>query len=488
MDRRQFIKLAGAGVAVSMFGHNPASAHPKGKPNIMLVIGDDMTWHDCEPYGSENVRTPNMGRLAAEGMCLDGMFTSTAMCAPTRQQLYTGLWPVRSGAYPNHSKVYEGVKSICHYLGDLGYRVGLIGKRHFGPQESFPFEHLGGRHHDGGKGKEFLYERIEEFVGRDERQPCCLIVASNQPHGPWNRGDQTAYDPDKLTVPPYMVDCPETRDALVRYYAEITYLDDQVGECMRIVDASGQKDGTMLIFTSEQGASLPAGGKWTCYDTGLKTAFIVRWPDRVRPGSRSDALTQYVDVVPTLIEAAGGDPRLVDVGRPDAHGDEGFDGRSFLDVLTGRTNTHRDYVYGAQTTRGIIRGSACYPIRSVRSARYKYIRNLNHESPFYNLLSTGDRTLLAKWAEYGKSDPAVAALARRYKHRPAEELYDVRNDPFEMHNLANDPAIAQVKARLAGELDRWMKQQGDRGVDTEMKAIERQGPNRKWQPYNPNRR
>ena len=489
IHRRQFLKRASAGLAaVSLPGvmRQLRAAQPD-RPNVVIVIGDDMTWRDCEPYGSPDVKTPNMAKLAAEGMTFDAMFTAAAMCAPTRQQLYTGMFPVRNGAYPNHSRVHDGVRSIVHHLRDLGYRVALTGKKHFNPPEAFPFEFLKGRAHDDGKGKDLRFEAAEAFIGRDKDQPYCLVVASNQPHGPWNRGDASVYDPDKLTVQPHLIDCPETRNELTKYFAEITYLDGQLGTVMDIVERSGRRDNTIVIFTSEQGASFPSGGKWTCYDTGLKTAFIVRWPRKVKAGARTGAMTQYVDVVPTLIEAAGGKPNTIEPGRADAHGNKGFDGKSFLDVLLSETNEHRHYVYGLHTTRGINRGSACYPVRSVRSQRFKYIWNPSHESVFYNAVSVGSNTLLATWAEYGKRNPQAAFLARRYQHRPAEELYDVQKDPFELNNLAAKPDYAEAKAALRAKLDRWMQQQGDAGVETELKALERQGRNRKWTPYNPDR-
>jgi uncharacterized sulfatase len=256
---------------------------------------------------------------------------------------------------------------------------------------------------------------------------------------------------------------------------------------VKVVDGSGRSDSTIVIFTSEQGSPFPFGGKWSCYETGLKTAFIVRWPEKVKAGTRTPAMTQYVDVVPTLLEAAGAGPDKIETGRPDAHGKTGFDGRSFLNVLLGRTNAHRDHVYGAHTTRGIINGSACYPIRSVRSARYKYIRNLNHEAVFYNVVSTRPTDLLHAWIKRGETDPAIAARARFYQYRPAEELYDLDKDPYELKNLADDPDYAKIRDALKGELELWMRQQGDEGVTTELRAVERQGPNRKWTPYDPNR-
>lgn len=472
-DRRAFFKSVGAGASMALAGSAIGAPGNGEKPNVLLVIGDDMNWRDCEPYGSKQVKTPNMQKLADEGMRFDRMFTSTAMCAPTRQQLYTGMWPVRNGAYPNHSGVYKGVKSLPHHLKALGYRVGLIGKTHFKPKESYPFDMLAG-----GKGGASNTKAIARFVNSDKSQPYCLIVCSNEPHGPYTMGDPNLYDPDKIEVPPYLVDTPTTRRVLAKYMMEITYLDGQLGECMKIVDESGRRDNTMVVFTSEQGSGFPFGGKWTCYENGLKTDFIVRWPGRVKAGSANEALTQYIDFVPTVIEAAGGDPTTIDTGCPDAKGYRGFDGRSFLGVLEGKTDSHRDYVFGAHTTRGIINGSDCYPVRSVRSKTHKLIWNPNHEVTFTNAVTrTGENSIFGSWIDAGKTDPKAAARAKAYQYRPEWELYDLTKDEYELNNLADDPAYAQIKVALKKELDRWMAQQGDEGNATEMKAFERQGRN-----------
>jgi len=477
MNRRSFLKSAGLGAAAVAAGPltfadrasaarapRPAvagAADAAGKPNVLLIIADDQTWRDNGCYGHPDVRTPHIDRLADDGMRFTHCFTATAMCAPTRQQLYTGLFPVRNGAYPNHSKVYPGTKSVVHHLKALGYRVGLCGKSHFGPPDSFPFERV-------------QPKQIPDFLTRDRTQPFMLVYCSHSPHLPWKEGDASAYDPAALTLPPYLVDTPETRQALTKYYAEVTDFDREVGQCMKHLGDAGVADNTLFLYTSEQGAQFPHG-KWTCYDVGLRTALVVRWPGRVKAGSTADAMVQYVDVTPTLIEAAGGDPAAIDTGRPDANGNRGFDGRSFLDVLLGKTDHHADYVYGAHTTRGIIAGSDCYPIRSVRSDRYKYIRNLNHEAAFHNTLIKGEKTYWPSWIEKAKTDPKAAHLVRMYQHRPAEELYDIQADPWELTNLADDPAHAAVKADLRKRLDAWMAQQGDQGNATEMNARQRQG-------------
>ena len=461
--RRQFLRAAGLGAAALGLPRWARAAGATGaRPNILIILADDQTGRDNGCYGNPDVKTPNIDRLAAEGMRFTRAFTATAMCAPTRQQLYTGLFPVRNGAYPNHSRVYDGTKSMVHHLKALGYRVGLCGKTHFGPRASFAFEMI-------------RKPKLGEFISRDKSQPFCLVVTSHSPHLPWTAGDATAYDPAKLTLPPYIVDTPETRSALCKYYAEITDFDREVGQCVRLLGDAGVEKNTIFLYTSEQGAQMPHG-KWTCYDVGLRVAMVVRWPKRVRAGSVTDAMVQYVDVVPTLIAAAGGDPGAIDTGRADARGDRGFDGRSFLDVLLGKTDRHQAFVYGVHTTRGIIVGSECYPVRSVRSETHKYIRNLNHKTKFHNVLIAKDTgNYWSSWVAKARTDPAAARLVESYQRRPAEELYDLRDDPYELKNLAGDPAQADVQAALRKKLDAWMTQQGDEGNATEMKAKQRQG-------------
>jgi N-sulfoglucosamine sulfohydrolase len=199
------------------------------KPDILFFIADDMTAIDCQPYGNPDVKTPNLARLANEGMVFDNMHNATAMCGPTRQSLYTGIFPVKNGSYPNHAKVYDNVISIVQHFRKIGYRVALIGKQHTAPEASFPFEYLGGRNSDNGEGVDINLSDAEKWINKDKTKPYLLIVATNQPHGPWTRGNQAQYKAADLTIAPYMVDTKETRESLVKYYAEITYADSLAG-------------------------------------------------------------------------------------------------------------------------------------------------------------------------------------------------------------------------------------------------------------------
>ncbi|MGB1340658.1 MAG: sulfatase-like hydrolase/transferase, partial [Cycloclasticus pugetii] len=251
-------------------------------PNIILVLADDMSWfdvgayHQAIDYAPKNAITPNIDKIAEEGMMFTRSFTATAMCAVTRQQLYTGIYPVRNGAYGNHTRVYDGVKSAVHYFRDMGYRVGLAGKGHIFPKQAFPFERVG-RENKGPEGESsFGIEQTRKFMARNKEQPFFLVVASANPHGPWNRGDIKQYPKDKLEIPVFLNDTPGLRHRLSQYLAEVTDLDREVGLLEAEIEKLGIKNETIFIFTSEQGSSLPFG-KWTNYDSGLQTAFIIRW-------------------------------------------------------------------------------------------------------------------------------------------------------------------------------------------------------------------
>ena len=192
-------------------------------------------------------------------------------------------------------------------------------------------------------------------------------------------------------------------------------------------------------------------------DATHRMPFIVRWPGKVKPGSVTDAMLEYVDVTPTFVDVAGGKP------------DPSLDGKSFVDVLTGKTDEHKRFVFGEMTTKGIINGNASYPIRSIRSRTHKLILNLQHDQAFTNACtkSAEFRSVIAA-AEAG--DERAKWVVAHYQNPPAIEFYDVIEDPLEMNNLADHPEHSETLALLQRELAVWMKSQGDLGIETELKA------------------
>lgn len=432
------------------------------EPNIVFILADDCSYRDLELYGGPAM-TPHINALAQQGMTFSRCYQSAPMCSPTRHALYTGLYPVKNGAYPNHARAYVNVKSIPNYLQPDGYRVALAGKTHISPETVFPFEYI----------KEFAeppeadvtavdgwrYPQVKNFLreSRDQKTPFCLFLCSNEPHSPYNKGDATPYRDAKLS--PQQFDY--HRESYANYLAEITYFDGQVGEIMQMLDDLDLREQTLVLVATEQGSGFPFG-KWTCYEIGVASGLVASWPGVIEPGSRTDAIVEYTDILPTFLEAAGSEipPSL--------------DGRSFLEVLRGERKTHSEYAFSLQTTRGVNGYLQPYGIRSVVGQRYRYIRNLFPENEFSIPSSR------SVYQQTRQSDELTRRRAERYLKRPAEELYDVLRDPYCQNNLielANSPQQAELKTskrELSQALDVWMTRQADSGRQVELDAHDRQ--------------
>ncbi|MDA7862441.1 sulfatase [Akkermansiaceae bacterium] len=429
------------------------------KPNIIYIMADDCTFNDLGCYGGQ-AKTPHIDQLATEGMLFEKCFQAAPMCSPTRHNIYTGLYPVRSGAYPNHTFVKEGTKSLSHYLKPLGYRVALSGKTHISPRDIFKFEYSA-------KGNNPDMAVIESLMVESKKKgtPFCLLACSNEPHAPWDKGDTSQYPPAKVELPSILVDTPETREGYSKYLAEITYYDQQVGDVLALLKKHGLAENTLVVVTSEQGSEFPFA-KWTCYDAGLQSAMIARWPGKIAAGKKSKAMVEYVDLCPTFIEAAGGKIP------------EGLDGKSFLPVLKGEKQEHKKHVFGMMTTRGIINGSEHYGIRSVRSETHKLIVNLTPDVEFRNIAMK--TPFFLSWEALAKKGDARAIyLVNRFKRRPAIELYNVVTDPLETKNIAGKEENSEIIKSLRKELNEWMLEQGDLGQATEMDAGNHQAKGRK---------
>jgi uncharacterized sulfatase len=449
--------LTVAGGASFVLAATPSgSANASERPNILIVIADDATFHELPLFGGKNIVTPNVDRLASEGMTFRRAYVSMSMCVPCRAEMYTGLYPMHSGVCWNHMPTQPGIRSIVQHLSKLGYRVGLAGKVHATPRAVYPFEMVDGFERNCvALTADYDCKGIKEFMARDATHPFCLVVASVLPHAPWTVGDWQHFKPAKFVLPPYIVDTPATRQALARYYAEYEALDKQLGDVLKTLEETGKANKTLTLFTSEQGGQWP-GAKWTNWEEGLHTALIVRWPDHIKPGSQTEALIQYADVLPTLIDAAGGDSAA---GK--------FDGSSFLSVLKGQTNAHRKYAYAMHNN---IPEGPPYPIRSIHDGHYHYIRNLTPETLYIekHVMASPDGPYWQSWVWRTAETERAMRLVTRYMRRPAEQFYDVEKDPFEMTNLANDSKYSAEKAALSAELDRWLHAQGDPGasIDT----------------------
>ena len=419
-------------------------------PHIVVFLADDLGWSDCSPYGGKDVPTPNMARLAADGMTFTHAFVASPSCAPSRAALLTGLDPMRNGAMLNHARPRADIKKWPAYFRDLGYEVVSFGKvAHYAQVTDYGFDHASHfKYHE----DNCVEAAVKWLASRKSAKPLCLLVGTNWPHVPWPK--ESKIDPAALKLPPTLVDTKETRQGRARYLAAVANADRDLG---LVYDGARKHLGkeALFLFTSDHGSQFPFG-KWNAYDAGVRTPLIVAWPDRVKSGTTTKAIASWIDILPTCLEVAGGKP-------PDS-----LSGRSFLAVLRGQRSEHRDKVFITHSGDGDMNR---YPLRAVRTRDWKYIRSLDPDAEHHTHVdkaAKGDgRDYWDSWVEKAKVDSTAAAIVRRYHKRPAEELYDLNSDPWELKNLAADENHADRLKSQRADLDAWMKDQKDEGLKTE---------------------
>lgn len=445
-------------VLLQLISFSSKAQNNQQQPNILYIMADDCSYNEVGCFGGLNAKTPNIDKLASEGLIFNRAYVGMSMCVPCRQELYTGLYPLESGCAWNHGSSKPGTKSIFHYLTDLGYRVGISGKKHATPLTVFPYINVPGFEENCVNPNEKLEDcsGIKAFMKQNQGQPFCLFVCSTNPHAPWTNGDPSAYPADQLKIPASLGVTPEVREAYSRYLAELTYFDRQVGEILKTLEETGKAENTLVMFSTEQGWQF-SGGKWTNWNQGVHTGIIAKWPGKIKPGTKTDALVQFADVTPTFIDIAGG-------GKNPA-----LSGTSFLDVLIRNKENHREYVYCMHNN--VPEGNP-YPIRSIINKDYQYIMNLLPDSTYIEKHieagAHGD-TWWESWKNASETNQREEFLVNRFYHRPAEELYSVKDDPNQFNNLADDPKFQNIKMKLKAELEKWRITQKDPGipVDTE---------------------
>ncbi|TWU64719.1 Choline-sulfatase [Crateriforma conspicua] len=442
-------------IAVLVFTMLSVGVDAEESPDIVFVIADDLGYLDAGFMGNPDVQTPALDELAEQSMQFHRMYVASPTCAPSRGALLSGLMPFRNGAEPNHSLVRDDVKQLPRYFKDLGYQVASFGKITHGKDKRAGFDV---------DDRRFSFENtqmVDEFLAnRKGIQPLLMMVGIKDPHVPWPDTPDSNCDPAKLTPHQQLIDTPQTRFHLARYYSDVQRMDQQLAAVLRATKQHLGSD-TIVIFTSDHGAQLPFG-KWNNYDYSLRVPFLVHWPGVTKAGVKSNALISFVDILPTLIEIAGGKPPSAGFGSGQ------IDGRSFADLLRGQTDQHRETVFSTNSSAA----HHTYPLRSVRTRRFRYVMNV---VPEWNFTTQTDHNPSAEghamwksWIAKAKSDPEVAQKLREYHRRPAEELYDLESDPSEQRNLAADPGYEAVKRRHRRLLNQWIRQSGD--------TLQRHGP------------
>ncbi len=430
------------------------------RPNILWISTEDLSPRlGC--YGDSVARTPNLDRLASEGRRFMWAFTTAGVCAPSRAAIITGMYQNSIGAHHMRTTTEpEGnmptpyftvpppyVKAFTEYLRAAGYYCTNNSKTdyQFGEPRTVWDESSESAH----------------WRNRAEGQPFFAVFNFMTTHESriWPRADrELVTEPSTVEVPPYYPDTPVVRRDLAQHYDNIATMDTQAGELLRQLDEGGLSENTVVFFWGDHGDGLPRAKRWP-NESGTRVPLIVRWPHRLDPASVDERLVSLVDLGPTVLSIAG-------IPIP-----EHMQGKAFLGDAAA---LEREYVYAA---RDRIDESYDY-VRSIRDRRYRLIRNLYPDRPY--ILPVAYRNRMPTMQEILRLDKeglltGPAALWAR-KTRPPEELYDIETDPWEVHNLIDDPEFGEIADRLRGALDRWRNDIHDMGDIPEAEMVERMWP------------
>lgn len=428
-------------------------------PNLVLIIADDMAWDDSSPYGHDSIMTPNLQKLADEGMRFDNGFVTISSCSPSRASIITGRYPHQTDAEELHWPLPESQITFVEKLKEKGYWTGAAGKWHLGEAMRSRFDEVrevdtsgfqlpSGKAAKAGKFVETLEGEAQSgcadwiplMKARPKDKPFFLWLAALDPHRPYHPNIiKDGSRPEEIKVPPYHPDTRAVRADYQLYYDEITRLDRYVGDVMKELDKQGVAENTMILFISDNGRPFPRD-KTTLYDSGIKTPWIVRWPEKVAAGSVCSKIVSTVDIAKTFMRLGG----IETIGQT-------FEGVDFSPLLTDPEKPIRDYIFAEKNWHDFEDH-----VRAVRNERYKYIRNYYSDlpqTPSADGLRSPTYVELLRLKEKDElTEPQKACFI---EPRPEEELYDTKLDPFELNNLASDERYAPLLRAMRAALADW---------------------------------
>ncbi|MEZ6122224.1 MAG: sulfatase [Planctomycetaceae bacterium] len=456
--RRSFLSLLTA--LHLLFAACPVQAADL-RPSIVLFMADNWAWPHAGILGDPTAKTPVFDRIAREGVLFRHAFCPVPSCSPTRSCILTGrpahqledaasLW----SAFPGDLNVFTET------LRQAGYQVGYSGKG-WSP----------GRYTEFGWKTNPVGERYTDFaeflMKRDLARPFFFWrgnVDTSKNNWKFEPDGWEGLNPSSVRVPPMLPDTDDVRRSMMGYYGGVSRIDADAGQHVRLLENAGLMDSTLFIYTSDNGWQMPRGLA-NCYDTGVRIPMAVRWGRRLQAGMTVDDFVSLTDLGPTILRAAGLPP----------HSD--MTGVSFLDLLLNQPDAvHRDHVFlERERHANVRRGNLSYPIRAIRNRDFLYIRNLRPDrwpagdpkawfavGDFGDVDDTPAKLQISQHAD----DPAIARYFQlSFAKRPAEELYDLRSDPDQLVNVADQPQYAAARQQLSDQVTRWMVETSDPRTD-----------------------
>ena len=444
----------------------PGSPHDPGldfRPNILWIVTEDMS-PDIPAYGDSTVATPNLDRLASEGIRFSRFFASAPVCAPARASIATGLYPTHMGA--QHMRT---VTDWSRYTGVPPYEaIPPVGVRMLSERLRMAGYHTSNRAKEDYQFRKPVTAWDESgpdagWWHRGPGQPFYAVFNIFATHESqiWARADDSLWVPEDLpvTIPPYLPDTEIGRRDVRIMYSNIVRMDAVVGRILDRLETDALADSTIVVFYSDHGGPF-FRQKRSLTDAGLHVPLFVRFPNGWRKGTVDGRLTSFVDLAPTMLSLAG-------VPLPD-----GLDGRALLGPGAGPAP--RRYIHASADRFDEIYDG----VRAVRDERFKYLRHLYPDSScFVDVSYRRQQPIMRELLRLRDEGRLTEAQALAFcDHRPSEELFDTKTDPYELVNLASDPAWADKLAEMRAEADRWMVSTEDPGTMPETEMLARMWP------------
>ena len=417
------------------------SARAEARPNILLITADDLGFQlGC--YGDRVVTTPNVDRLAEEGMRFTSAFVTSASCSPSRSSILTGLYPHQNGQLGLSQLGYSmkpGLPNMVNLLKKRGYRTGIIGKLHVEPMEDFPFD-FAYPDHAPSRMPARVRKMCDAFFGEAKDQPFFLYLNLFDPHGPFVRdidgSPKMKISTQEAGIFPFLgEDTPQLRQRVANYLTCVNRLDEIVGVALASLKKHGLDDNTAIFFISDHGPPFPRS-KVTCYEAGVHVPLIITWPGHFKTGVSNDMVSS-IDLLPTVLDLAG------------APAVPGLPGRSMLPLLEGRRPA--DWRRQIFTEYNSHEQQMINPRRAIREGNHKLIMTLLRDPD----MVWPDALTLEK----------LRTVQKEAGDGEFVELYDLENDPHEFNNLAGQPEWKEVQDRLAQTLQEWRRETGDPMLD-----------------------
>jgi N-sulfoglucosamine sulfohydrolase len=443
------------------------------QPNILFILADDMSYPYSSVYGDQVVKTPNLERLAQHGVTFTNAYSANPSCTPSRAGILTGRYPHKLGEAVNLvGRLDASIPTYVQLLRKEGYEV-AYDRKGWAPGD---FTQMGYKENPAGKQIEF--QKMLSQLPKEK--PFFFWFGTNDPHRtfPFGKGRASGIDLSKIKVPAFLPDVPEVRGDLADYFYLIKRLDDEVGELLKALEQTGRLENTIIVMSSDNGMPFPHA-KANLYDYGTRVPLIISsFSKKVIQNKKNDSFVNLIDLTPTFLEVAG------------ARNKPQMDGKSLVPVLTGQTMVHRNEVFLERERHCMARNEmdrgAGYPMRAIRNNNFLYIVNFR-----YYRMPGGDESMPGTTSEFGDVDggPTKAFILDNridpkvkpffdlgFGKRPAEELYDLKKDPFNVTNVAQMAEYASVKKELSEKLLQWMQDEKDPRINGGGDEIDRYKP------------